>query len=647
MTASSSRTLDRAARWGLGLAALAWALRAWHVFGTAAGPWFEDPPLDMGYHLEWARTVAAGETFRPGEPFFRAPLYPWFLAGLLRLTGGALLPALLLQAGLGAATAWLTFDLGRRTFGAREGLAAAAAVACGWLLIDFDAQLLVEPLLAPLILAGLVALAPRTGELTARRAAVAGVLFGLAAITRPNVLLVMPGLALWVFLRRRRLLPVLALTLGTLAPILPLTAYNRVACGDTVLIASQGGVNFWIGNNPTSDGRTAVAPGTRAGWWEGYHDTIAQAEAAEGRALRPSEVSQHYTRRALAWAREEPLAFLAHLGLKLRLILAGMELGNNVEPRYTALAHSPWLVLSPVHSVWLVPLGLLGAVCAWPRRKALAPLYIFLVGYGLSVVLFFVNARFRAPMLPVGALFAAHGVFAVWGARGRRRWILGLLAGAGIGLAAIPPRSPVIGAVNGRVNLALGYAARSEALSENGDGPLAQQAIALLQEALELRPDWVPAHRALGALRRRAGDLEGALAAFGQAHALAVAAGTLDEEAIDGYAGALSRAGRLEELAAFVGPLVNGSVRSAGATYYAGVLQQRAGRIERAEALFQASEELRPGRFRVPFALGALAVQRGDDARAREHFGLAQRRIEDALPEQRAQLERERLRLGF
>ena len=37
-----------------------------------------------------------------------------------------------------------------------------------------------------------------------------------------------------------------------------------------------------------------------------------------------------------------------------RLLLAGTELGNNVDPRYTALAASPWLALSPVHTAWVL-----------------------------------------------------------------------------------------------------------------------------------------------------------------------------------------------------------------------------------------------------------------------------------------------------
>ncbi|MEZ6013672.1 MAG: glycosyltransferase family 39 protein [Planctomycetota bacterium] len=617
----------------------------------------------MGYHLEWARAVMGGAGFRPGEPFFRAPLYPWLLAGLLTLARGSVLIALIAQCALGGVTTALTFLLGRRALGPSSAAPtfAAAMVAVSWVLIDFDAQLLLEPLLIPLILAGLYVALPLCERATAGRALFAGLWFGLAAITRPNVLLVMPALALWL-MRRARGLPrggwraTAALTLGTLAPIAPITAYNTWVAHDPALIATQGGVNFWIGNNPASDGRTAVVPGTRAGWWEGYHDAIAQAEAAEGRPLKATEVSRHYTGRALAWARAAPGRFLAHLAYKTRLLLAGAELGNNVDPRYTALAASPWLALSPVHTAWVLAFAALGLARAWPDRRALAPLYLFLACYAASVVLFFVNARFRAPMLPVLYLFAAHGALWVAAEARARRWrrcgALVTSALVGTWLAALPPRAPEIGAVNGRVTQALGHVAACERLTARGDVAGAERAAAsataLLEEALAMRPDWTPAWRALGGLRRQQGDVVGALAAFERALATSQVAGApLDEESVDGYCGALSRAGRFAELADFARPLAQAQDgrASAGATYYLGVLAQRAGRLERARALYEESERLRPGRFRAPFALGTIALAEGDMSRARAHFEAADRRREDGLPEQQAQLARELARM--
>ena len=96
------------------------------------------------------------------------------------------------------------------------------------------------------------------------------------------------------------------MTLGCLLPIVPVTIRNQVVGDDLVLISSQAGVNFYIGNNPLSDGRTAIVPGTPGGWWEGYHATIERAERATGRDLKPSPVSRYYFGEAFALTADPP-----------------------------------------------------------------------------------------------------------------------------------------------------------------------------------------------------------------------------------------------------------------------------------------------------------------------------------------------------
>jgi tetratricopeptide (TPR) repeat protein len=81
---------------------------------------------------------------------------------------------------------------------------------------------------------------------------------------------------------------------------------------------------------------------------------------------------------------------------------------------------------------WIVgPLGLLGLALTLRRWRELFPLWGFLATYGLSVALFFVNARFRAPMVPFLIVYgAAAAVWLVQRARARDFRAAGLGAGA-------------------------------------------------------------------------------------------------------------------------------------------------------------------------------------------------------------------------
>ena len=377
-----------------------------YVFALREHPRFDAPSMDAAYHLALAEAFARGEELQDGA-FFRAPLYPLLLGALVRLFGGDLIAIRLVQCALGAVAAALTVRIAQRVTGSPlAGALAGVLVAVSWILVAFDGELLIPTLLVPLLLFALDRLTLLGERPTAIRVLVVGAAFGLTAIARPNVLLFMPPLFVWMVWRTRALIPPLALTVGTLLPILPVTVHNALA-GDTTLIATQGGVNLWIGNNPASDGSAAIVPGTRDGWWEGYYDSIALAGAEEGRPLKGSEVSAHYLRRTFSWWRAEPLKAARLMARKARLFFGARELSNNQDVTFTASRTLPILAFSPARWPALLGLGVVGAVLAIrTRRRGAALLVLFFAAYAASIVLFFVTARFRAPLIPVLAVFS-------------------------------------------------------------------------------------------------------------------------------------------------------------------------------------------------------------------------------------------------
>lgn len=428
---------------------MALALRVVYVLQSRASPLFDAPDMDALYHLEWARALVRGEDFAPG-PFFRAPGYPWFLALLTRVLGEGLLAPRLVQAVIGAGSCVLVYLLGERLFDRRTGLVAAAITAAYAMLVYFEGELLLPVLEVPTALVA-VLLAVRYGDRPGLvRVGLAGAALGVAAIVRPNILLWGVAAALWILCTSGRPLwtkvrDAAIYALAALAPILPITAYNTFAGGDAVLISTQGGVNFWIGNNPTSDGSTAIAPGTRPDWWGGFEDTVAQAEAAEGRELLPSEVSRHYSARAWNWIASDPWAAIKHFGWKLRLYWTDHELGNNQDEVFFAREFGPVLSVAPFGFGFVAPLGLLGLALSVRRFRRIGPAWLFAPMWCASVVAFFVCARFRIPMMPVLGVFAAHSLIAGIDAFRARRWrALAIGGAASMGLAllvqAVPAR---------------------------------------------------------------------------------------------------------------------------------------------------------------------------------------------------------------
>ncbi len=439
MSASTSHATREPwpARWILLAALLGLALRVVYVLQSRASPLFDAPQMDALYHAQWAQAFARGEDFQPG-PFFRAPLYPWFLGACWKLFGDGWLAPRLVQALLGAVSVLLTGRIAWRVFDRRVAIAAAFGAATYWMLIYFEGELLLPVLevffdLLAIELTLAASERARDGGRHALRWASAGACFGVAALVRPNILLFAAPIAAWCAWGTRdawraprfawtKLAPACAFVLGLALPISPIAAYNRFVGHDAVLISSQGGVNLFIGNNPASDGSSAIVPGTRPDWWGGYRDAIALAERAEGRALRPSEVSSHYTRAALAWMRDEPRAALEHLLWKTRLFWTDYELGNNQDESFFALRYGPVLRVLPLTFGLVAPLGLLGLALTLRRGWRAFPAWGFVPVYSASVIAFFVCARFRIPILPLLIVFAASSVFWMLDALRARRW---------------------------------------------------------------------------------------------------------------------------------------------------------------------------------------------------------------------------------
>lgn len=425
----------RLANWRLFLVVTGIALipRLAHVLvmtDPLVNPLFTKPIMDAAMHDLWARGILAGSW--PGDqPFFRAPLFIYLLAGLYAIFGVEnRLAVQVVIVAISACGAGLAAVLAAHCFSRRAGWLAGLILAASWTSIYFAGELLIATLTTTLNLLLLWLLVRQDGGSIdpppQRQLLGVGLTWGLSAIARPNILILAPVI-IWYLFRyrglRRAPLGWLALVAGLVLPILPVTAHNLVSGHDTVLIASQGGVNFYIGNNPYSDGRTAYVPGTRPTWQGGFDDVIAMAQRETGiEDLKPSGVDRHFLGKGLSFWFQEPGRALGLYAHKLRLLFAMGERSNNKNiyfwrDRSQVLRWPVWLGWTPV---------LVLAVLAYFRRDLMPARRFLLLGaavaYALSIYLFFINARFRLPVLAMLAVAAGGGLDRLVAAWPWRRW---------------------------------------------------------------------------------------------------------------------------------------------------------------------------------------------------------------------------------
>ena len=596
--------------WGVLIVAVALIARGVYLYESSANPTFAAPIMDSADYDDLARALL--ERRQAHTPLFWQPVfYPLYLAAVYLLTNSSIWAAKLIQVALGAATCLLTYRLGDRIFGRSTGILAGLFVALYGPLIFFEAELLATGW-AALWAVGLTLLFIRTAETNRLLPALAlGIVGALSVITRPTFLPVFVAGCVWlVWMWRRgdrpvqRIAPKLALAAAGFTLIaVPVAGLNYGLTGHFGIMPASGGINLYIGNNPTATETTTLRPGHA---W----DALAELPARHGVANDPWARERFFYRQATYYnISSHPGAFLGGLAHKSLEFVSSREIPRSLDVyvfrawSYT-LSALAWKVGGFGFPFGiLLPLAAVGAVWHW--RKLPGPIWLALTLYPLAILLVFVAARYRMPLVPIIAILAAAGGVAIGGALRVRDWRrLGLSGGvtaAMLLLSTLPGPFPAE-RINYRAELhqflgnrlfqehklveavqqykvALAFAPEdadvhgklAEALLEVG---LPDEAITHYEASLRTRPDSAANAAALGVVLLQQGEVERAIAAYQQAV-------RIDPEFGKAYSNL-------------------------------GVALQQSGRLDDAIAAYRAAARLDPNEATIQYNLGVALAQRGD-----------------------------------
>ncbi|MCA9252559.1 MAG: glycosyltransferase family 39 protein [Phycisphaerales bacterium] len=496
--------------WLIAVTLVALVIRLIYNHQLQSSPFFDHPSIDAKLHVDWATAIAEGRNLFEGV-YPRAPLYPWLLGILYSIVGVDFVIPRVLAAIMGAGSCGLLYAIAHRYFGRCVAVLAGLVAATYWVSVFFDGELLVEPLTVFLNLLGLWLLVrierPGLASWT-----LAGVCFGLSALNRPNVLLVVPVLACWPIVTyglkqwREWWLRVLAFGAACVIVILPVTVRNYVKGGEAVLIASNGGFNFYIGNNPQSDGMMAVLPGVRPDWWGGMQDAASIAQANMGRKLSAGEVSSFYYRAALRFMRDQPRQAFRLMMHKLRYFWNDVEVPNPHNLYFFADKYTPIVRFLPVSFGLLVPFAFVGVLLSGRRRLVgQFPLWGYGLAYMVGIVAFFVTSRFRLPIVPIVILYASFGLVELLRSIANRKWILSAAC-----VLAVVLLWPFLHTedIAGLKDHAVSYCKVARAL---GEQKRFEEAEAACRSAIEKEPENPLAYEVEGELKLAQNDLRGGI----------------------------------------------------------------------------------------------------------------------------------------
>jgi len=378
----------------------------------------ESPYYDIRYmkgtdafnFFAWALSIASGKTAPEGVYTFQTPLYPYFLAAVFKLSGGGnLLTPRLVQALIGSGTAVIAYFTGRFIKNDTAGLAAGLFVAFYGPLVFYDGAFLRDAPMVFFYAAFVYSLMRLRKSAGVFWSLVSGGLFSISLFLKPNILLMLPvwGWSTWKGASRPGL-P------GRPSRLARLTIWW--AAGFLLLSAPVAFLNFKRGGPLFSLGASGAFTLVTAN-----HPTAAPTDTEIKEASLPNRVNpevKSFARQtegellptALALAglyRDHP----SRLGLvvlhKAWTLFYGYETPENlnyyVERRYAGPLGLAWLS-------WSVLLGLALPGMAAARRGRALEAYAFLLIYSAGLLIYFVVARYRLPLVPALAAFWGTGL---------------------------------------------------------------------------------------------------------------------------------------------------------------------------------------------------------------------------------------------
>lgn len=450
-SAATSRPRARRDAWILAaIAAAGFVLRLVAVLQyQGAHPNAEHPVIDEASYDAWARVIANGD-WLGSEVFFQEPLYPYLLGAIYAFVSPERLVARITQALAWSVAGFVVALVARRAFGRASGFVAAALLTLYGPGLLFPSLLLKENVFL-LVLAAFAWILLCTRDLESRgRGALAwlglGVVGGLGALLRGNMLVLLPVFAAWPLVRARLERAPLARGLrssacvvaGIVLALAPVALRNRAVGGELVLTTSGAGTNLYGGNNVENPYGRATEfsfirgiPRFEAGDWR------REAERRTGRALSPAETSTFWRDEVVRSVRERPLEHARILWNKLRLTLGSYEVPDNHslewDRAYVPLARLPWPGFGVVGVLGLAGIAMFVVLrahrvaIARVDARAATELAVLFVLYLGTVVLTVTSDRARLPLVvllvPFGAFELARLAQVVRGLAPRRELV--------------------------------------------------------------------------------------------------------------------------------------------------------------------------------------------------------------------------------
>lgn len=383
-------------------------------------PVIEIPIADSRTYLVLAEDVAKGDLLA-SRTTFTNPLYFYFVALVWRFLGfiisNPIIPVILVQIMLSCITIFILFKITVILFELRIAILTITAASLYEILVFFDNTLLSTSLINFLNLIMLYLLLKFDEVTSLKYIFYSGVICGLSIITRANLLIFIPFVLIWYYVRtnsqRKNFLKHTAIFLSGLIIIISVIVIRNYALtGEFILVSSNLGYNFYVGNNEKANG-TYNRPEFIHSTYQYYEEKESEREANKrsGRVLSHNEASWFWFMEGMHFVYKNPVKYLHLQYRKLYLFFNNVETANNLS-NYTAHEYSTLLKFLPQNFGLMSAFGILGIVFSIKksRFRRTLPVLLIIITYLLSNLIFMTASEYRAPIIIFLIMYATFAL---------------------------------------------------------------------------------------------------------------------------------------------------------------------------------------------------------------------------------------------
>ena len=378
--------------------------------------WYSNTALGLHPVLDAKELLFLSSQFAtntlPAEPFYRAPLYP-FVLSLFQGVGinETMLPfvARLVNGSLHIINALLVVSIACILWNNKfSGLLAGLLYGLNPVALHFASDVLDITFAINLMLLGIFALARcEDGQRRLPWQLLASIAFSFAFITRPQMLMI---LLLWcgVCIFRERLRAVLVL-LPVIFLVSGLAATNYYLSGDVRILPWQGAFNLWAANNQNSNGRYFAHEKDFVLYNQNSNPARVESQNLfiknnPNKPITIQNMSNYWRQQTVSLIVDAPMDWMVLLASKAWYLLNNFEQYNN-KTFFFHKQRSPWLQWNPISWALIFSTAMFGIFCL--RKKPLTNTVVLMIlAYSAGLLLTFVSARFRLPLVPLLCVFS-------------------------------------------------------------------------------------------------------------------------------------------------------------------------------------------------------------------------------------------------